>query len=241
MRLKNSLFYKRHSSFLKYFYYLLFDRRKLNAYGHYRFSDEKLKFVHLLESVNYLRVAGVPCVYFEFGCHSARTFSAVIRAAKYLNVENFQFFAFDSFEGLPSTEKEKDGYFEGGTFCTSKNDFLSLVRSYSGYSLDGNNIIEGFYDASLTDRLQEAMPKVGMVHIDVDLYSSTVLVLEFLKPLMVEGTVILFDDWYCFPPGSSKGERRALEEFCGKYPGFKVEEWKSYSTFGKSFFVLQND
>ncbi len=241
MAVKNSLLYRKFSPFLKYFYYLIFDRHKLKSYITYRLSDEKLKYAHLLEAVNYLRVAGLPGVYFEFGCHSARTFSTVIRAADYLKLDNFQCFAFDSFEGLPPTEITEDGYFEGGTFCTSKTDFISLVKSYSGRSLENENIIEGFYESSLTTNLQGTMPKVGMVHIDVDLYSSTALVLEFLKPLMVEGTVILFDDWYCFPPGSLKGESGALHQFCEKHPGFKIEEWKSYSTFGKSFFVVGND
>ena len=76
-----------------------------------------------------------------------------------------------------------------------------------------------------------------MVHIDVDLYSSTCSVLEFIKDYIVEGTVILFDDWYCFPPGEEKGEKKALIEFLKKYPNIKLEEWKNYSTFGKSFFV----
>ena len=241
MSIKNSLLYRKFSPFLKHIYYLIFDRYKLASYISYRLSDEKLKYAHLLEAVNYLRIAGLPGVYFEFGCHSGRTFSAVIRAADYLKLDDFQCFAFDSFEGLPPTEKKEDGYFERGTFCTSKADFISLVKSYSGRTLTEKNIIEGFYDSSLTTTLQARMPKVGMVHVDVDLYSSTVLVLEFLKPLMVEGTVLLFDDWYCFPPGALKGENGALHQFCAKHTGFKIQEWKSYSTFGKSFFVVRND
>jgi hypothetical protein len=165
----------------------------------------------------------------------------VVRSADYFGMSDFDFFAFDSFKGLPETEKEEDGYFEKGSFCTPKSDFMALVKSLSGFELDSKNVIEGFYDKSLTKELQGRLPKVGMVHIDVDLYSSTVLVLDFLKPLMVEGTVILFDDWYCFSPGSVKGERKALQEFCEKNSGFKVEEWKAYSTFGKSFFVVKND
>ena len=81
------------------------------------------------------------------------------------------------------------------------------------------------------------MPKAGIVHIDVDVYSSTLEVLEFIKPLMVLGTVLLFDDWYCFNPRESKGEKRAFEEFFLKYPNFKTEVWKNYLTFGRSFFV----
>ena len=81
------------------------------------------------------------------------------------------------------------------------------------------------------------MPKVGFIHIDVDLFSSTTEVLEFVKPLIVKGTVIAFDDWYCFPPESGKGESAALSKFIEENPSFKVQSWKAYSTFGKSFIV----
>jgi hypothetical protein len=207
----------------------------------YRFSDERLKFVHILECMNYLRIAGadgvIPAVYFEFGCHSGRTFSSAVRAAKFLKLRDAQYYAFDSFEGLPPTDPQEDGYFQAGQFATSRSTFVRIVRRNTGLRLDSDHVVEGFYSTSLTKTLQARMPKAGVVHIDVDLYSSTVEVLQFIKPLMVVGTVLLFDDWYTFPPGANKGERRALQEFCAAYPEFAVEEWKNYSTFGKSFFV----
>ena len=97
--------------------------------------------------------------------------------------------------------------------------------------------MQGYYRDSLTTELQERLPKAGVVYIDVDLYLSTVEVLNFLKPLLVSGSVLVFDDWYCFPGGSIKGERRALSEFLAQNPDFEVEAWKAYSTFGQSFFV----
>lgn len=207
----------------------------------YTYSDERLKFVHLMECMNYLRIAGadgvIPPVYFEFGCHSGRTFSAAVRAAKFLKLPQPQFYAFDSFEGLPQTNVADDGFFQQGTFATSRTKFLDVVERNTGLRLDSAHVIQGFYSQSLTREMQARMPKVGVVHIDVDLYSSTVEVLEFIKPLMVAGTVLVFDDWYAFPPGANKGEMRALREFAAANPSFSVEEWKSYSTFGKSFFV----
>jgi len=207
----------------------------------YTYSDERLKFVHILECMNYARVAGaggaVPPVYFEFGCHSGRTFSAAVRAARFLKMDDAEFFAFDSFEGLPPTNAAEDGIFQTGTFCTARTDFVRIVEQKSGLQLDDEHIVQGFYCDSLTPQLQTRMPKVGVVHIDVDLYSSTVAILAFIKPLMVVGTVLIFDDWYCFAPGANKGEVRAVKEFCEANPPFRLEEWKAYSTFGKSFFV----
>lgn len=220
----------------------LFIRRPKQVQSHkdYIFTDEKLKFIHLLECVNYVKTSmplDVPPVFFEFGCHSGRTFSSIINAANYLNISNSEFFAFDSFEGLPKTNVNEDGIFETGTFNTSKLEFKKIIKRKTGLNLNDSNVISGFYSESLTGDMQQKMPKVGLVHIDVDLYSSAIEVLEFIKPLIVKGTVLVFDDWYCFPPGSSKGESGAMDEFKKKYPGFEIEEWKSYSTFGKSFFV----
>ena len=214
----------------------------VSALNQYKYSDEHLKYVHILEAINYIKVAGadgetLPQTYLEFGCHSGRTFSAAVNASEFLGVRDPEFYAFDSFEGLPETKTEEDGYFQAGTFCSSREDFICIVKKKSGLLLDDKYIVQGYYCDSLTPELQARMPKAGVVHIDVDLYSSTVEVLEFIKPLLVAGSLLIFDDWYCFPGGSLMGERRALTEFLDKNPSFEVEPWKSYSTFGQSFFV----
>ena len=207
----------------------------------YKYTDEHLKFVHILESINYLKVAGhgnkIPPVFFEFGCHSGRTFSAAVNAANYVGLDEAKFFAFDSFQGLPRTSEMEDGIFQEGEFSTSASEFKKIIKRKTGLTLDNKNIIEGFYSDSLSSALQESMPQAGIVHIDVDLYASRVEVLKFIKPLIVPGSILMFDDWYCFPVGEAKGERLALEEFLSDNEAFTVEEWKNYSTFGKSFFI----
>ena len=225
------------------FWFKLNNPKLIPAKDDYKFTDEHLKFVHILECINYLRVAGfnneIPPVYFEFGCHSGRTFSAAVNAANYLGLEEAKFFAFDSFEGLPKTEVETDGIFQEGEFSTSVKEFKKIIKNRTGLQLDDENIIKGYYSDTLTDALQLKLPKAGIVHIDVDLYSSTVEVLEFIKPLLAEGSIIIFDDWYCFNPAKKQGEALAFEQFCEANSEFSFEEWKSYSTFGKSFFVTK--
>lgn len=200
-------------------------------------SDETDKFQHIMEAVHYVRIAELPPVFFEFGCHSGRTFSAALLAAKYFRMP-LDAYAFDSFEGLPETKKEEDGIFRAGSYCTGVSEFRKIVKKRTKVDLPEKNIIKGFYDQSLTKMLENGLPRqVGFVHIDVDLYSSTVAVLEFIKDHLANGTVVLFDDWYCFPPGKEMGEKKALKEFLKKYPQIQFSEWKNYSGFGKSFFV----
>jgi len=220
-----------------FIYYTIYKRKLKLPKEWYEKGDELDKFQHILEAINYVRIAELPPVFFEFGCHSGRTFSAAILASQFFRTE-MDLYAFDSFQGLPETKKEEDGFFESGSFFTAADEFKKIIKSKTGISMPDDHIIKGFYENTLNDSLSRFLPKkVGFVHIDVDLYSSTVTVLEFLKNHLADGTIILFDDWYCFPPGKNMGEKRALKEFCVKYSNIKFTEWKNYSTFGKSFFV----
>ena len=93
---------------LKNVYFNTINRKLLSSYKNYSFSDETAKFTHILEAINYLRIAGddgnvLPQTYYEFGCHSGRTFGAM-NASKLLKMKNFKSFAFDSFQGLPETD-----------------------------------------------------------------------------------------------------------------------------------------
>ena len=242
--MRKFIFSTRIKEFLKNVYFNFFRSNLSNSHEIYKFSDEKLKFTHILEGINYLKIAGnhgkfLPQTFFEFGCHSGRTFISAINSADYLKAKGFSFFAFDSFQGLPKTDPINDGIFKEGSFKTNLNDFKKLIKRKTYHKLSDKNIVSGFYNQSLTEKLQRQLPRIGMVHIDVDLYSSTSIVLDFIKPLLVEGSLILFDDWYCFPPSEKMGEAKAFEEFLSNNKNIEVQEWKNYSTFGKSFFITK--
>tara|TARA_B110000008_G_scaffold271481_1_gene303010 strand:- start:437 stop:1180 length:744 start_codon:yes stop_codon:yes gene_type:complete len=228
------------SKFIRGVLVFLRSRHLFSAWKIYVMSDEINKYQHITEAINYLRVAGandrLPHTYFEFGCHSGRTFSTAMNAANYLNMTECDFHAFDSFGGLPETS-DQDGYFEEGTFNTSREDFLKIIKRRTGKKLPLSSIHKGFYSESLTQDLQDSLPKAGVIYVDVDLYSSTIELFEFMKPLLCDGSVVLFDDWYCFPFGTEGGEGLAMKEFLEKNSDFELIPWKTYSTFGQSFFI----
>ena len=49
--------------------------------------------------------------------------------------------------------------------------------------------------------------------IDCDLKESTRLALEFIKPSIQEGTIILFDDYVFFKGNENQGEHGAFNDF----------------------------
>ena len=68
--------------------------------------------------------------------------------------------------------------------------------------------------------------QINYVHVDTDTYSSTKVILENIKPYLVDNAIIIFDDFYNFP-GWSVGEYKALIE------EFKEEEF-TYLAFSKT-------
>ena len=53
----------------------------------------------------------------------------------------------------------------------------------------------------------------SIVNIDVDYYSSTKAVLEWIYPICQEGTIFYFDDIFEYLGNLSKGEYKAIAEF----------------------------
>jgi len=75
------------------------------------------------------------------------------------------------------------------------------------------NVVLGLFDESLTNKIP--IEQAAIVWIDCDLYSSTVPVLKFIKPLLQDGSLVLFDD---FGGTADESERRALREFLSDNP-----------------------
>lgn len=165
--------------------------------------------------------------YFEFGSHEGRTMRLAWRHFQHLF--NWDFVAFDSFEGLPEIEDiDKQAIWGKGRLETAEEDFVRIVTA-AGMPRSRLTTVKGFYDRSLTPDLQQKfLPrKAAVVYVDCDLYKSTVPVLKFVRPFLQVGTVIVFDDWNCFYGDPERGERRAWREFCAAYPELRFVEFVS--------------
>lgn len=109
-------------------------------------------------------------------------------------------YGFDSFEGLP--ERWRLGYDEG-RFAHEPPD------------VTGAELVVGWFADVLPGFLAEHPGPVAFLHVDCDLYSSTTTVLEQVGPRFVEGTVIVFDEYFNFP-GWQDHEHRAWREYVDK-------------------------
>jgi len=97
--------------------------------------------------------------------------------------KSFKIFGFDSFEGLPEDwigTNEKKG-------AMSCNGLIPDIKDVTFY--------KGWFSDTIPQYKQIAKP-IALLHVDCDLYSSTIDVLYGLKEFILPGTVIVFDEWY---------------------------------------------
>lgn len=72
------------------------------------------------------------------------------------------------------------------------------------------------------------------MHIDCDFYESTRVAHEFVTDLLVDGTVMVFDDWWMYHGHPDNGERRAFTEWTRQH-GIRYSEF--IRTTAMSFIV----
>jgi O-methyltransferase len=161
--------------------------------------------------------------YFEFGSHEANTMRMAWDTFRHLF--DYTYVAFDSFEGLPQIEPiDEQKIWEPGKLKTDEADFRRVVERH-GVPPEKLMTVKGFYDKSLNDETARrfAGQKAAVVYVDCDLYASTVPVLRFVRDFLQRGTVIVFDDWFCFHGDPELGERRAWSEFLAANPTLRFE------------------
>ena len=116
---------------------------------------------------------------------------------------------------------------------------IANLNAAGGIDWQRTFLIPGYFEKSLTPELIEKhrIRKVGVALIDCDLYSSTVEVLDFLRGLIGDKTVLIMDDWNCFDADDNRGQRRALREFLATEPHLSLEPLLSYGEYSQAFVV----
>jgi O-methyltransferase len=130
---------------------------------------------------------------------------------------------FDTFEGMPPTDDEKDFVVKGDFADTSLagvTDYLKDIGSCEFHP--------GFFPETAAS-VQDL--RFSFVHVDVDMYLSALDCCEFFHDRLVPGGVMIFDDYGFI---TTEGLRKAVDQF---YQGSSTRPL--YSATGQCF-VIRN-
>jgi O-methyltransferase len=156
--------------------------------------------------------------YLEFGVsqgHSLRWWLSR------LSNPDCRFFGFDTFTGLP----EKWGFFDKGKMSVDGG----------GLSIDDRRcvLVKGLFQETLGGFLKTFDNRARkVIHMDADMYSSTLFVLTSLAPFLKRGDVLIFDE-FTVP----LHEFKAFSEFLASYY-VKVEMIGAVNNYFQSAFKI---
>lgn len=129
----------------------------------------------------------------EFGVYSGTSLQIIS--------QHMPVIGFDSFKGLPEDWREG---FPMGAFKVDSDHVGNFYPYYPNAM-----IVPGWFSNTLTGF---PFPSLSLVHMDCDLYSSTMTALDAIENHLDIGTIIVFDEFHGYP-GWEEHEARAWEEF----------------------------
>ena len=200
----------------------------------------------LINSLWYIYGADVEGDVVEFGTMSGFTASRIAKTMSWLEKMlpvTRRLILADSFEGLPvSTAKAdtdsphvaKGVWSAGACKVLGRAELVALCsREFDSKRID---VLEGWYSDTVTKL--SADRKLALLHVDCDLYQSTMdaLVPCFERGMVSEGAMIHFDDWNCNRASPAYGERRAWAELIDRY-GIEASYCCDYSWHGHKLIV----
>ena len=162
-------------------------------------------------------------------------------------LSNRKLIGFDAFEGLPSFAEHHPRW-DIATFSSNYEIYHpwltwqepiseeSVTDLFTLVELPLPQLEKGWFDATLPYS-RNHISKIALAHIDCDVYESTRTVLWTMEPALQDGSLLLFDDYFCYKAHPRKGEARALHEFSQHFPHWHIIPYHAYSTFGNSFIL----
>lgn len=134
--------------------------------------------------INKFQLEHAPVTYLEFGVASGVSFEWWLRHLK--NPESV-FFGFDTFEGLP---EDWGLFFKKGAMAHDMKEIADTRHTF----------FKGIFQDTLVNAINAnrallEQQRRKIIHLDADLFSSTLFVLSQLYPYLKSGDVLIFDEF----------------------------------------------
>lgn len=127
---------------------------------------------------------------YEFGSFSGGSAVFMATLLKQLGRRS-KVYAFDTFEGMPETDSVRDMHHKGDFTNTGYAELLSYIQEQG--LADHVETVQGEFSATLPGILARG-GKVGLMHVDCDIYDPIKYVVRTCLPVMPAGTHVVFDD-----------------------------------------------
>ena len=162
----------------------------------------------------YKKIIQIPGAIVECGVYKGASLTRFAAFRNLLdNQINRKIVAFDTFESFPETKFADDIPLrqefidDSGDQSISKSQLEKIFHEKKCSELV--ELIDGDICETLPKYVDENPDfKISLLNLDVDVYEPSVIILDYLFPLIVKGGILILDDYGTFP-----GETQAVDEF----------------------------
>lgn len=178
----------------------------------------------------YKKILSLPGEIVECGVFKG---ASMVRFATYRDMAESPYsrkiIGFDAFGEFPPSslpeDKEFIDHFQDMSGTGIPED--ELAKCLKAKNIDNFELVGGDVCETIPEYISRNRElKIALLHVDVDVYDPTKVILDHLLGHMVPGGLIVFDDY-----GTVYGETRAIDEFLeqhgGKYPLKKLPYYKT--------------
>jgi hypothetical protein len=160
--------------------------------------------------------------YLEFGVYQGNSINFIATKISQNNCQQL-IYGFDCWQGLPEEWATTETVYPAGSYSTN-NQIPEVEKNV--------RLVSGLFEDTLPQFCATHNYPTAFVHIDSDLYSSAKTIFKYLGPTLVNGTIIVFDDWVLDPDGEKKAFNEWLEETNTQATLLFDNEWQATFAIG---------
>jgi hypothetical protein len=162
----------------------------------------------------YKQIIDIPGSIVECGVYKGVSLTRFAMFRKLLDYkEDKKILGFDTFETFPNTNFEEDIPLrkafidDSGKHSISKSQLFKILNDKN--CSNSVELISGDICNTIPEYVEKTPDlKISLLNLDVDIYEPSVIILEYLFPLIVKGGILILDDYGSFP-----GETKAVDEY----------------------------
>lgn len=205
--------------------------------------EHNIQKIAALKRAFYLcNLEGIQGDYLEFGMFEGTSFIGAFEANKCgrdPDTPKRAFHGYDSFEGFKYfSDQDKHPFFLEGAFKSSYQKTRRRITRHLGNHSTWS-ITPGYVEQTVGGKKPRecGIEKIAIVFIDLDLGSPARVALNFVRPALQPGSILIFDDFFAYCGSLQKGVAGAFEEFRHEYPELQFRHLLHYGYGGAAFML----
>lgn len=212
---------------------------RLTASRHPAVEHSLDKVRGMKRAFHFVNHEGVEGDYVEFGMFEGASFIGALQchlatAGDPKPVRKF--YGFDSFDGLRYDAEDEHHRAQEGEFATDYLRVQKRIRRAFGTKAEWE-ICKGFLDDTIGQGKAPKIDKIAVAMFDLDLGEPTKVALDYVRPALQEGSVLLFDEPFFFKGHPDRGEAGAFDEFQQAHPELEFRRYCDYGFGGRAYIL----